>query len=98
MLAQKVVDLRLDHRQLASLQALHQHGIAIKAQRGKSLAGGTDRRAQAEMGHAHIGDAWLRHDEPAPRTASAESCPSTRKSQRSLPRSVCTPLPMSRLK
>src|SRR5437660_11736097 len=98
MLAQQVVDLRFHHGQLAGVQATDERRIAIETECGKALAGGTDRRAQSEMGHTHIGDARQRHGWAAPLTASAESRPSTRRSHRSLARSVFSPLAMSRLK
>ncbi len=77
MLAQKIVEARLDHRQLPGVEARHQRRIAIDRARGEALAGGCDRRAEPEVSHPHIADDGRAHA-ALHFIASADKRPSTR--------------------
>ena len=94
----EIVEVRLDNRQLPAREPRDQIAVRRKAKGRESLARGRGRRAQAEMGHPHIGDLGTGHALAAALVACSERRDSVRNSQISFPRSAGLPSLHRRLK
>ena len=78
MIAQEIVQARLDDGQFAGRKPRDQRRIPIDRAGDEALARGRDRRAQPEMGHPHITDDRRAHAVASHVAAAADRRPSTR--------------------